>query len=61
MNDTPTYKSLKVAYATWQAITRISATTGEPRTQIIDRLVASEEDRLKSTGSPQKSPQTRAE
>ena len=47
MNDTPVYKSLKVAFATWQAITRICAATGEPRTQVVDRLVKAEEDRLR--------------
>lgn len=48
MNDTPVYKSLKVAFATWQAITRISAVTGEPRTHVIDRLVNAEEERIRN-------------
>ena len=43
------YKSLKVTYATWQAITRLAAETGEPRTQLIDRLVQEELKRIKGT------------
>lgn len=41
------YKSLKVTFATWQALTRITAKTGEPRTQLIERLARDEENRLK--------------
>lgn len=37
------YKSLRVTLETWQAITRISAMTGEPRTKLIARLVEVEE------------------
>lgn len=44
---TPIYKSLKVTYATWQALTRLSAETGEPRTQLIERLVKEETERRK--------------
>lgn len=40
------YKSLRVTFETWQAITRISAKTGEPRTRLIERLVKAEEARL---------------
>jgi macrodomain Ter protein organizer (MatP/YcbG family) len=43
------YKSLKVSFATWQALTRISAATGEPRSQIIDRLAQDEEQRVTNT------------
>jgi hypothetical protein len=41
------YKSLKVTFATWQALTRIASITGEARSQIIERLARAEEERLK--------------
>lgn len=40
------YKSLKVTFATWQALTRIAAETGEAKMQIVERLAQQEEDRL---------------
>lgn len=43
----PIYKSLKITFATWQALARIAAQTGETRTRIVDRLVRAEEDRFK--------------
>lgn len=46
------YKSLKVTFATWQAITRIAAITGEARSRIVDRLVKAEEDRLQKKVAP---------
>lgn len=46
MSDQPAYKSLKVTFATWQALTRIAAATGEPRTQLIERLAREEEERI---------------
>lgn len=36
------YKSLKVTFATWQALTKLTAQTGETRTRIIERLVNQE-------------------
>ncbi len=39
MNEQPTYKSLKVTYQTWQALTRLSSMTGEPRTRLLERLI----------------------
>jgi len=41
------YKSIKVTFATWQALTRLTALTGESRMYIIERLVKAEEDRTK--------------
>ena len=46
MKAQPMYKSLKVSFATWQALTRISAMTGEPRSQIVERLAQAEEQRI---------------
>lgn len=45
MKEQPTYKSLKVPFATWQALTRIASKTGEPRSQIVERLARDEEAR----------------
>jgi hypothetical protein len=41
------YKSLRVTLETWQAITRLCAQTGEPRTKLIARLVNAEEEKTK--------------
>lgn len=49
MKQTPVYKSIKVSFETWQALTRISARTGEPRTEIIGRLAKAEEDTVKGS------------
>ena len=47
MKQLPAYKSIKVSFETWQTLTRISARTGEPRTQIMERLARAEEQELK--------------
>lgn len=49
MNDKPIYKSLKVTLETWQAATRVTALTGEPRTKLVERLIKAEEQRLTRT------------
>jgi macrodomain Ter protein organizer (MatP/YcbG family) len=53
MSEQPTYKSLKVTFATWQAITRISAETGETRAQIIERLAQEELERIQQRKNAQ--------
>jgi hypothetical protein len=45
------YKSLRVTFETWQAITRLCAQTGEPRTKLIERLVKAEEEKSKGRRS----------
>lgn len=45
--ESPVYKSIKVTFATWQALTRLTAVTGESRMSIIERLVKTEEERTK--------------
>jgi hypothetical protein len=35
----PTYKSIKVTFETWQALTSLSSKTGEPRTRLLERLI----------------------
>jgi macrodomain Ter protein organizer (MatP/YcbG family) len=52
MREQPMYKSLKVSFTTWQALTRISARTGEPKSRILERLANEEEDRLKKRAEP---------
>lgn len=41
------YKSVKVTFTTWQALTRLTAITGESRAHIIERLAKAEEDRVR--------------
>jgi hypothetical protein len=48
MKEQPMYKSLKVTFETWQALTRLAAMTGEPRTRLIERLAREEEERLRA-------------
>lgn len=52
MKEQPIYKSLKVTFTTWQALTRIAAITGEVRGQIVERLARQEEARLALNHSP---------
>jgi hypothetical protein len=52
MKQTPAYKSIKVSFKTWQTLTRISAATGEPRTEIVNRLASVEEEALKDRKLP---------
>lgn len=42
----PVYKSIKITFATWQVLTRISAATGETRSTIVERLARLELERL---------------
>jgi hypothetical protein len=52
MKEQPMYKSLKVSFTTWQALTRIAAATGEPRAHIIERLARDEEQRIERRRKP---------
>lgn len=45
MKEPRIYKSLKLPFPVWQALARIAATTGEPRSHILTRLVEKEEAR----------------
>lgn len=49
MKQPPVYKSIKVTFETWQALTRISAATGETRTDIMGRLARAEEQVVKGS------------
>lgn len=48
MKEQPIYKSLKLPFAAWQALTRIAARTGETRSGILVRLIRSEERKDKT-------------
>jgi macrodomain Ter protein organizer (MatP/YcbG family) len=46
MNNLPEYKSIKLTFAAWQAVTRMCAHTGEPRTRLLERIIQEAEKRL---------------
>ena len=48
MDERPKYKQAQLYFDTWACATRITALTGEPRTQLYDRLMKQEEARLKA-------------
>lgn len=48
MEERPKYKQAQLRWETWACATRITAITGEPRTQLYDRLMKQEEARLKA-------------
>lgn len=48
MTEHHEYKSVKLLFGTWQALTRICAATGEPRTRALERIVKTEEARMEA-------------
>ena len=45
-------KSVKVPFSAWQALTRICASSEEPRTQALARLIYAEEKRVQAETQP---------